>query len=50
MDSFRYRFRIKHLELRLRDLLRHKHSIVAKHPNVVANVQYFGKFLEFYEL
>jgi len=50
MDSFRNRFGVKHLESGLRDLLGHKHSIVAKYPNVVANIQCFGKFPEFYAL
>jgi len=34
--------------LRLRDLFRYKYSIVAKHPDAVANIQYSDEFLEFY--
>ena len=38
------------LELRLRDFLCYKHSVIAKHSNAVANIQCFREFLEFYVL
>lgn len=36
------------LELRLRNFLRNKHSIIAKHTNAVANTQCLGELVEFY--
>jgi len=36
--------------LRLRDFFRHKHSVVAKHPDAVANIQSAGELHELYAL
>jgi len=36
--------------LRLRDFLRYKYSVIAKHTDAVANFQYLGQFPEFYAL
>lgn len=41
---------MNYLELRLRNLFRHKYSVIAKHTDAVANPQYLGEFFEFYTL
>jgi hypothetical protein len=45
VDQVRHHLTTDKLELCLRDLLRHNHSVIAKHSNAVANTQYLDEFL-----
>ena len=40
VDQFRYGLRVDYLDLRRRDFLCHKHSVVTKKANALANAQY----------
>jgi hypothetical protein len=50
MDELCQYLVMNELESRLRNFLRHKHSIITKQTDAVANTQYLDEFSEFYAL
>jgi len=50
MNELSHYLGMNELESRLRNFLRHKHSVITKQADAVANTQYLDEFSEFYAL